>query len=60
MTSSILKHFVIPTEAELSGGIWLQTKSKFSQNPDVSTALDMTTHYAIRTTNNGRRVMEIF
>ena len=31
------KFFVIPTEAEPSGGIWLRTKSKFSQNPDVST-----------------------
>jgi hypothetical protein len=38
-----MKRFVIPTEAEPSGGIWLGTKSKFSQNPDVSTALDMTT-----------------
>jgi hypothetical protein len=31
-----IKRFVISTEAEPSGEIWLRTKSKFSQNPDVS------------------------
>jgi hypothetical protein len=37
------KRSVISTEAEPSGEIWLGAKSKFAQNPDVSTALDMTT-----------------
>jgi len=33
---------VIPTEAQPSGGIRLQSKSTFHRKPDVSTSLDMT------------------
>ena len=34
--------FVIPTEAEPSGGIWRQKESTITRGPDVSAALDMT------------------